>query len=80
MTVIKFRRIEEGDFPAVISLLERGFPDHTGAYWTAALDRLKHHATPNGYPKYGHVIDDNNALVGVILAHYCRNGLRKIRK
>jgi hypothetical protein len=64
---IRSRQITNMDIPTVVELLAKGFPDRNRQYWLNALERLQHFATPAGYPKYGYLMEDDGALVGVKL-------------
>jgi hypothetical protein len=55
------------DTSKVAELLARGFPRRNRQYWLNALERLERFATPAGYPKYGYLLEDAEALVGVKL-------------
>jgi hypothetical protein len=61
------RAIDESDLDAVADLLTRGFPRRTRKYWTNALERLGGHATPAGYPRFGHLLEAEGVPVGVLL-------------
>jgi hypothetical protein len=64
------RTIEELDLNAVADLLTRGFPRRTRKYWTNALQRLGGHATPEGYPRFGYLLEAEGVTVGVLLQIY----------
>jgi len=64
--VLRCREIREDDIDNLVVLLTRGFASGRD-YWTRALGRLRDHPTPPGLPKYGYVLDDDGALVGVLL-------------
>jgi hypothetical protein len=64
---IRSRQIDHGDAEAVVELLARGFPIRGRDYWRRALGKLATHATPPGLPKYGYLLENNGAAVGVIL-------------
>ena len=61
------RQIERSDFDAVVGLLARGFQERTASYWHHVLSRLDAHPTPDGYPKYGYLLENENIVVGAIL-------------
>jgi hypothetical protein len=61
------RQIERSDFDAVIALLTRGFPIRAESHWRRALSRLETRVTPPDYPKYGYLLENEGAVVGVIL-------------
>lgn len=60
------REIVEADFDDVLATLGRGFPEPR-EYYARALERLRTHATPPGYPKYGYVMFVDGSMVGVVL-------------
>ena len=66
-TGLRCRRIEEADIDAVASLLQRGFPARTRAFWLEAFVQLRQHTPPPGLPKYGYLLESNGAAVGAIL-------------
>lgn len=66
-TKCRCRRIERSDIVAVVDLLTRGFPLHRATYWRRAFSRLERHGTPAGYPKYGYMLESDNAPVGIVL-------------
>jgi hypothetical protein len=61
------RQIASSDFDAVVGLLTRGFPVSSESYWRHVLARLDAHPTPDGFPKYGYLLESDGAIVGVIL-------------
>jgi hypothetical protein len=64
---IRCRQILETDTGRVVALLTKGFPRRTRAYWVNAFRRMAAHATPQGAPKYGYLMEDDGTPVGVIL-------------
>ena len=36
-------------------------------YWVGVIDRLTQHQTPEGFPKYGHMLENDGRPVGVLL-------------
>jgi hypothetical protein len=67
---IRCREIASGDVDAVADLLTRGFPGRTRAYWLAGLQRQASRAVPDGYPRYGYLLEAAGAVVGVLLLMY----------
>lgn len=59
--------IAESDTPALVELLGRGFPERAKDYWRRALDTLARRASPEGYPRFGYMLEHGGAPVGVIL-------------
>jgi hypothetical protein len=76
---IRCRMIVESDAPALAELLTRGFPDRSIAYWRRALDTLARRQSPTGYPRFGYLLEHDNAPVGVILMIFTANGAKNIR-
>lgn len=67
---IRCREITNLDASNVVDLLTRGFPRRNRQYWQRALQRLAKHPTPEGFPKYGYLLEANDRIVGVILLIY----------
>jgi hypothetical protein len=67
---IRCREIAAGDVEAVADLLTRGFPGRQRAYWLAGLQRQAARAVPDGYPRYGYLLEAAGAAVGVLLLMY----------
>jgi hypothetical protein len=67
---IEFREITDGDIPAVAGLLSRGFPKRKSGFWTGALEHLRRHQPPTGYPRLGYLIEQHGVTVGVVLTIY----------
>jgi hypothetical protein len=64
---IRCRQIELGDIPAVAKLLTQGLPNRNEQFWQYALGQLTRHEPPRLLPKYGYLLETNNAVVGAIL-------------
>jgi hypothetical protein len=65
---IRSRQIGEADIGMLGDLLLKGFGRRrTQEFWLAVLDRLTRNAPPPGLPKYGYVLENDGALVGVVL-------------
>jgi hypothetical protein len=67
---IRCREIAPGDVEAVADVLTRGFPGRPRAYWLAGLERQAARAIPDGYPRYGYLLEAAGAVVGVLLLMY----------
>lgn len=61
------RPFAESDIENAVVLLTRGFPERLPAYWRRALTRLRDRACPEGYPRYGYVLTEDEHLVGILL-------------
>ena len=79
---IRSRLITDCDIKNVAGLLAKGFPRRSLEYWLRALSRLARHPTPDGFPKYGYLMEANDVPVGVILLIFSTmqdGDLREIR-
>ena len=77
MPSLRFRNIEAEDLEQVKTLLTLGFRrQRTREFWNSAIRRLTERACPEGYPRYGYLLDCGGEVVGVILqifTHGCGN-------
>ena len=64
---VSCRQIAAADLPAVADLLHAGFPKRPHSYWVAGLHRLTVRTQPDGYPKYGYLLQSGGEVVGVLL-------------
>jgi hypothetical protein len=64
---VRARRIEDDDVPAVVDLLARGFPRRPRKFWSGMLAALTDRAVPEGYPRYGYLLESDGAAVGALL-------------
>jgi hypothetical protein len=64
------RQIDEADLSGVADLLTRGFPGRRAVYWMRGFARMAALATPEGYPRFGYMIENDGKPVGVILLLY----------
>lgn len=71
---IRCRQINETDLEAVADLLTRGFPERPRKYWTNGLNKLRTRTPPEGCPRFGHVLEADDAVVGAILAIFSQRG------
>jgi hypothetical protein len=67
---IRCREISETDIDAVADLLTRGFFGRSRGYWMQGLRRQAEREVPNGYPRFGYMIDNNGVPAGVLLLIY----------
>jgi hypothetical protein len=72
-TMVRCREIRESDVDAVADLLTRGF-GRTRAYWMQGLRRQALRSVPEGYPRFGYMLDHDGAPVGVLLLLYTARG------
>ncbi|TPQ42574.1 acyl-CoA acyltransferase [Bradyrhizobium guangdongense] len=68
-TMVRCREIRESDVDAVADLLTRGF-GRSRAYWMQGLQRQALRNMPEGYPRFGYMLDHDGAPVGVLLLLY----------
>jgi hypothetical protein len=67
---IRCRSIADTDLAAVAELLTRGFAGRPRAYWLRGLRRQQERPSPEGYPRYGYVLESDGAIVGALLLLY----------
>jgi hypothetical protein len=67
---IRCREISETDLDAVAELLTRGFAGRPRDYWLQGLRRQAEREVPNGYPRFGYMLDNDGRPVGVLLLLY----------
>jgi hypothetical protein len=66
------RTIEDADLASVVDLLFDGFAERTREFWQRAVDQLARRDIPQGYPRYGLLLEAEGRPVGVILLIYAR--------
>jgi hypothetical protein len=79
---VRCRQIEKADLDTIANLLVRGFPTSKKHHWINALQRLDDHPTPEGFPKYGYMLESEGAAAGVLLLIYTavyNGGLSSVR-
>jgi hypothetical protein len=80
---VQCREIESADLESVIDLLTIGFQhSRNRSYWANAINRLSKHPTPDGYPRFGYLLESNKSPVGVLLAIFsarCIGGSEYVR-
>jgi hypothetical protein len=67
---LRCREISETDIDAVADLLTRGFAGRPREYWMQGLRRQASREVPNGYPRFGYMLDCDGLPVGVLLLLY----------
>lgn len=71
--VVRCRPIEAGDAESLVDLLGAGFPRKPKSHWRRALALLAaREAAPDGYPRYGYMLDADGAAVGALLLIFRR--------
>ena len=67
---LRCREISATDIDAVADLLTRGFAGRPRDYWIQGLRRQAARQVPDGYPRFGYMLDHNGQPVGVLLLLY----------
>ena len=65
---IRCRQIGEPDFESVSDLLHQGYPTESRGFWLAGLGHMRERAVPDGYPRYGFLLESGGRPVGVLLS------------
>jgi len=68
--MIRCREITAVDIEAVADLLARGFVGRSRNYWLGGLRRQATRDVPEGYPRFGYMLEHDGAPVGVLLLIY----------
>lgn len=69
-TKVRCREITESDVDAVADLLTRGFAGRSRNYWIQGLRRQAFRPVPEGYPRFGYMLDNDGSPAGVLLLIY----------
>ena len=69
-TKVRCREITEADVDAVADLLTRGFVGRSRNYWIQGLRRQAFRPVPEGYPRFGYMIDNDGTPVGVLVLFF----------
>ena len=64
---VRCRQIAETDLDGLADLLARGFPATDRDYWTRGFARWRSMAPVEGVPRFGYLLDNGLAPVGVLL-------------
>src|SRR5262249_11599524 len=67
---IRCREIREADLDSVADLVTRGFVTRSRDYWMRGLKRQAARDVPQGYPRFGYMLDHEGSPVGVLLLLY----------
>jgi hypothetical protein len=67
---LRCREISAADLDSVAELLTRGFHGRSRDYWMQGLLRQASRAVPDGYPRFGYMLDHGGRAVGVLLLLY----------
>jgi hypothetical protein len=68
---VRCREIGAADLDSIADLLTTGFPNPRD-YWVRALKLLATRPVPDGFPRYGYLLETPTATVGVILLIFSR--------
>jgi hypothetical protein len=68
--MIRCREIGAADLDAIAELLTRGFAGRSRDYWLGGLKRQAAREFPEGYPRFGYLLDHEGTPVGVLLLIY----------
>jgi hypothetical protein len=68
--VIRCREIGIADLDAIADLLTRGFARRSRDYWIDGLRRSAVREVPEGFPRFGYMLDHEGTPVGVLLLIY----------
>jgi hypothetical protein len=68
--MIRCREIGAADLAAIAELLTRGFAGRARNYWLDGLKRQAAREVPEGYPRFGYMLDHEGTPVGVLLLIY----------
>jgi hypothetical protein len=71
---LRCREIADTDIDAVADLLTRGFAGRSREYWMQGLRRQAAREVPDGYPRFGYMLDQDGQPVGVLLLLYTSRG------
>jgi hypothetical protein len=67
---LRCREISAADLDQVADLLTRGFVGRSREYWMQGLRRQAARQIPDGYPRFGYMLDHDGRAVGVLLLLY----------
>ena len=68
---LRCREIAADDLQAITDLLTAGFPN-SRRHWVRALKLLSRRPVPDGFPRYGYMLEAPTGAVGVILLIFAR--------
>jgi hypothetical protein len=65
---VRPRQIDGADVPEVVDLLTRGYEyKHPRTFWENIFAGLSHRSVPDGFPRYGYLIESDGKLVGALV-------------
>jgi hypothetical protein len=68
--MIRCREIAPADLGAIADFLTRGFAGRSRSYWMDGLQRQSEREVPEGFPRFGYMLDHEGAPIGVLLLIY----------
>jgi hypothetical protein len=68
--MIRCREIGIADLDAVADFLARGFARRSRDYWMSGLRRMSLREVPEGFPRFGYMLDHAGTPIGVLLLIY----------
>lgn len=77
---LRCRQIAEGDFDQLAALLNKAFSCWSPAYWLDGLAHMRDRKSPQGFPRYGFLLESDGRVVGVILTIFTTVGVGEARK
>jgi hypothetical protein len=82
-TNIRTRQINDSDVPEAVNLVTRGYGTaRPREFWEQIFACLSRRAVPEGYPRYGYVIESDGKFVGIMILIFStvwEGGTAKIR-
>lgn len=73
--MIRCRETGLADLGTIADLLARGFPIRSRDYWIDGLRRMSMREVPDGFPRFGNLLDHDGTPVGaLLLIHTARDG------
>jgi hypothetical protein len=77
---LRCRQIVEGDFDGLATLLNKAFSCWSHGYWLDGLAHMRDRQSPQGFPRYGFLLESGGRIVGVILTIFTAVGEGEARK
>lgn len=71
---VRCREITPADLAETADLLTRGFPGRRRNYWRDGLQRQALREVPDGYPRFGYLLEHHGRAVGVLLLIHAIRG------
>jgi hypothetical protein len=77
---LRCRQIAETDFDSLASLLNKAFSCWSKLYWLEGLAHMRDRESPEGYPRYGYLLESDGVVVGTILTIFTAFEDGEVRK